>query len=101
MYPKLVIYFCCCLALTGILFPLKAISKMLNLHFNHLTTNEGLSQSVIHRVYTDKKGFLWIATANGINRFDGVHCLSNNQIAPGLKNIAMTLNIVEDKNNNP
>ncbi len=78
---------------------LQNFAQLNQLRFNHLTTNEGLSQSVIHYVYTDTRGFFWISTANGINRFDGVQCLSNNQIAPGLENIALTLNIVEDKNN--
>jgi signal transduction histidine kinase/ligand-binding sensor domain-containing protein/DNA-binding response OmpR family regulator len=32
---------------------------------------QGLSNSLINQVYQDKKGFIWIATENGLNKFDG------------------------------
>lgn len=35
------------------------------------TTKEGLSNNYINDIAKDKKGFLWIGTANGLNRFDG------------------------------
>ncbi|MDR2806033.1 MAG: response regulator [Dysgonamonadaceae bacterium] len=35
------------------------------------STEQGLSNSLINQVYQDKKGFLWIATENGLNKFDG------------------------------
>lgn len=34
--------------------------------------NEGLSNSLINQVYQDHQGFIWVATENGLNRFDGV-----------------------------
>lgn len=34
-------------------------------------TGEGLSANSVYRSVIDKKGFLWIATENGLNRFDG------------------------------
>ncbi|MCQ2973404.1 MAG: response regulator [Bacteroidales bacterium] len=36
-----------------------------------LTTNEGLSSSLINKVTQDKDGLIWIATENGLNCFDG------------------------------
>ena len=33
--------------------------------------DEALSNSLINQVYQDKKGFIWIATENGLNKFDG------------------------------
>ena len=35
------------------------------------TPNEGLSNSHINHIYQDSKGFIWIATENGLNKFDG------------------------------
>ncbi|MGQ1784265.1 MULTISPECIES: hybrid sensor histidine kinase/response regulator [unclassified Saccharicrinis] len=34
--------------------------------------NEGLSNSLINKVYQDHLGFIWVATENGLNRFDGI-----------------------------
>ncbi len=42
-----------------------------SIQFDHLTTDDGLSQSTINNVYQDKKGFLWFATIDGLNRYDG------------------------------
>ncbi|MBL0739585.1 ligand-binding sensor domain-containing protein [Chryseolinea lacunae] len=36
-----------------------------------LTTENGLSQNSIACVIKDSEGFMWIATGNGLNRFDG------------------------------
>jgi ligand-binding sensor domain-containing protein/signal transduction histidine kinase/DNA-binding NarL/FixJ family response regulator len=35
------------------------------------STETGLSNSLINQIYQDKKGFIWIATENGLNKFDG------------------------------
>lgn len=39
--------------------------------FVQIGVNDGLSQNSVHDIYQDKKGFLWIATADGLNRYDG------------------------------
>lgn len=39
--------------------------------FNRFALKEGLSQTTVHAVLRDSKGFLWIGTASGLNRFDG------------------------------
>jgi signal transduction histidine kinase/ligand-binding sensor domain-containing protein/DNA-binding response OmpR family regulator len=35
------------------------------------STEQGLSSSLINQVYQDSKGYVWIATEDGLNRFDG------------------------------
>lgn len=42
-----------------------------NITFNHLTTDDGLSQFSINSLYLDENGILWIGTREGLNRYDG------------------------------
>ncbi len=39
--------------------------------FRYLTTEEGLSQNTVDHILRDSQGFLWIATWNGLCRYDG------------------------------
>ncbi len=41
------------------------------LRFTHLTTEDGLSQSSIYAILQDHQGFMWFATQDGLNRYDG------------------------------
>ena len=51
-----------------------ASAQNFNFRFNRLNVTEGLSSSSIKSIIQDKKGFIWIGTANGLNRFDGYSC---------------------------
>ena len=49
-------------------------SKAINfdlLKTNRYTIDDGLPQSFVEQVHQDQKGFLWIATQDGVTRFDG------------------------------
>jgi ligand-binding sensor domain-containing protein len=39
--------------------------------FVRYTIQDGLSDNLVHGLAQDEKGFIWIATENGLNRFDG------------------------------
>jgi ligand-binding sensor domain-containing protein len=39
--------------------------------FNHLSIKDGLSQSTINDILQDQRGFMWFATQDGLNRYDG------------------------------
>ncbi|MDR0541206.1 MAG: hybrid sensor histidine kinase/response regulator, partial [Dysgonamonadaceae bacterium] len=45
------------------------------------STEQGLSSSLINQVYQDKKGYIWIATEDGLNRFDGIRFVTYRMIA--------------------
>lgn len=39
--------------------------------YERLSTASGLSQSSVYKIIQDKQGFLWFATGDGLNRYDG------------------------------
>ena len=39
--------------------------------FKRITTDQGLSHSWVRSIYQDSTGYMWIATADGLNRYDG------------------------------
>ena len=41
------------------------------LRFERIGLEEGLSQSVVNTILQDRYGFLWVGTADGLNRYDG------------------------------
>jgi signal transduction histidine kinase/streptogramin lyase len=53
--------------------------------FHSLTNNDGLSQGTINCIAQDNQGFIWIATDDGLNRYDGY-------------NIRVYRNVFGDKN---
>jgi ligand-binding sensor domain-containing protein/signal transduction histidine kinase/DNA-binding response OmpR family regulator len=42
-----------------------------NFRFEHITIDNGLSNNQISNILQDKKGFIWICTQDGVNRYDG------------------------------
>ncbi|HEY4336745.1 MAG TPA: ATP-binding protein [Puia sp.] len=48
----------------------------------HLSTQSGLSAGYVRKVVQDPYGFIWIATEDGLNRFDGRNMLLYNKGLP-------------------
>jgi ligand-binding sensor domain-containing protein/two-component sensor histidine kinase len=101
---------------TGIFFPLFVlffyqplfsqnfsfyISNSEHLYFTSLTTDDGLSYNSVSKVFQDSKGFIWIGTYNGLNRFDG-YSIKQFFPIPGKNSIASQsiLALCEDKSGN-
>lgn len=42
-----------------------------NLHFSHLGIEQGLSSGAVADILQDRSGFIWLATQDGVNRYDG------------------------------
>ena len=47
------------------------LAQKQNITFNHLTTDDGLSQFSVNSLYVDEQGVLWIGTREGLNRYNG------------------------------
>jgi len=41
------------------------------INYEHITTKKGLSNNFINHIIQDSKGFIWIATQDGLNKYDG------------------------------
>ena len=59
------------LALSGILFSSAKAIEVSDLHFNELNKQQGLSDTAVLDIVEDNKGYIWIATSNGLNRYSG------------------------------
>lgn len=44
--------------------------------FKHLTTEQGLTGSMVTCITKDSQGFMWIGTSSGLNRYDGYRLLN-------------------------
>lgn len=57
--------------------------------FDHLSVEDGLSQSTVYTILQDDQGFMWFGTADGLNRYDGYefriyhHDTENSESIPG------------------
>ena len=57
----------------AILFSTKSHCQQVKVHFNNHTVSDGLSSNTIFDIAKDKYGFIWIATEDGLDRFDGTN----------------------------
>jgi len=62
-----IIVFLCCL----VLLTIEGIAQQNTLKFTQLSTDQGLSTGTVNTVFKDSKGYIWIGTLDGLNRYDG------------------------------
>ncbi len=53
------------------LFLLAAAARPAPPRFVHLSVEDGLSHASVWDIHQDGRGFLWIGTQDGLNRYDG------------------------------
>ncbi len=49
-----------------------ASAQFSNMHFEHLTIEDGLSSNSVQCILRNSKGYLWLGTDRGLNKYDGV-----------------------------
>ena len=73
-----------------------------NLRFAHLTINDGLSDNRINSILQDRRGFMWFATEDGLNRYDGNTFVvyKNNRDDPNTLSSSLIQDLIEDGHGN-
>jgi ligand-binding sensor domain-containing protein/signal transduction histidine kinase len=79
-----------------------ASAQPYRLQFKHLTPDDGLSSSTATCFLKDQKGFMWIGTYYGLNRYDGYRFTTYNNNSLDTTSLAHDLvyTIFEDRGNN-
>ena len=54
-----------------LLWPVCLQAAIPDIKFRRLDTRDGLSNSQVNCIYRDSRGFVWLGTAYGLNRYDG------------------------------
>ncbi|UZO82309.1 ATP-binding protein [Aquimarina sp. ERC-38] len=72
------------------------------LNFEHLTTENGLSQSDVNTIFQDDDGFMWFGTHDGLNRYDGYEFTIYKPDIKNTKSISSNLvwKIIDDEQGN-
>ena len=72
--------------------------ELSDLRFTHLTSAEGLSHDAITAIIQDHRGFMWFATRDGLNRYDGNTFIvyKHNSNDPGSLGSNSITDLVED-----
>ncbi|HTE02211.1 MAG TPA: two-component regulator propeller domain-containing protein [Mucilaginibacter sp.] len=100
--PGLISVFKCWIVILLLGAPLFVFPQNQSLKFDHFGTREGLSQINVNCIIQDSRGFMWIGTRNGLNRYDGYKFITyrfdpknDNSVSNNMIN-----DIVEDRDGN-
>ena len=90
------------LTLFGSGCPFNVFSQDVHPRFRHLTTSDGLSQGHVSAIVKDSKGFMWFATDEGLNKYDGYNftIYKFDPDKPGSLSNSYINDIMEDKAGN-
>ncbi len=76
------------LATLALSVPQEARAQLLQASLSHYSTDDGLPSNTIAKLRSDDYGFLWMATWNGVSRFDGYHFYNyKTGIASGIRGL--------------
>ncbi len=66
--------------------------------FKRLTTNDGLSQGHVSAIFRDHKGFMWFATDEGLNKYDGYRFIAYKHIPEKVSSVSndFIFDVLED-----
>jgi ligand-binding sensor domain-containing protein len=59
------VYVLCCI------LPIISKAQEKDIKFHHITVDDGLPSNTVNSVIRDSRGFIWIASENGVSRYDG------------------------------
>ena len=70
-----------------------------HIRFDRLSVQEGLSQTSVFHAFQDSRGYIWLATEDGLNRFDGYNfrIYRHDERDPGSLPADLVWKVVEDQ----
>src|SRR5262245_59225518 len=85
-----------------LILPFAGFSQNPSLKFEHCGTRDGLSQVNINCIIQDSRGFMWIGSRNGLNRYDGYKFTSFRYDAKNEQTLSnnMITDLAEDRDGN-
>ena len=90
------------LAVVAVLIATPMKSQQLQAKLSHYSTDQGLVSDAISQITQDDYGYIWIATWNGLSRFDGYEFYNyktgNASHIPFLHNRAMSMVVDQQQN---
>ncbi len=70
-HPRRWVVTACLLFVALSCIPGKIYAQASRIRFDHITLEQGLSQSTVYAILQDSRGFMWFGTQDGLNRYDG------------------------------
>jgi ligand-binding sensor domain-containing protein/AraC-like DNA-binding protein len=84
------------------ILPVKLAGQLPEVVVKHYSVDDGLAYSAVSDIIRDSRGFIWISTWNGLNRFDGYNFITyktgTDSNIPGMHNRISS--VFEDRNGN-